>query len=854
MNRFFLSLFFAAILSPDGWCGPSDFDIEGPRQFPAGNYPEFLVTADFNDDGMDDLAVADRTGEAATILFGDTTGLGSFTLDSSYTVDSGPYGLSTGDFNDDGILDIATANRDSGSVSILIGNGLAGVGDGTFAPAVTYPAGGSCYSIAAGDFDGDDIADLAVVNDQGFDDLRILTGQGSAGVGDGTFSTPGPSIGVNEWPHMVIAEDVDENGILDLLVTHAHSESLIVMIGNGLAGAGDGTFQLPVNYFIGNGSHSVIAEDFNGDGILDLAASIWNTDYIAVLAGNGVGGVGDGTFQAMTPYAVPADPRRVVAGDWNGDTILDLATTAYDGMAVSVLPGVGDGTFLAAIEHDASGRAFSVESGDFDGDGNLDLVTLNPGMASALLFRGKGDGTVQAARAAPSGGNSSAGATGDFNGDGELDLVICDGALAEVRILTGAGNGTFTPADSAAIPKAGAALAVNDFNGDDILDVAVLHLLNGSYSILPGNGDGTLGLPVIDTVGSFPRHIVSGDWNGDGIADLAHTITFPPSLHVRLGNGSGGTGDGTFSLDSSYGAIGSPQYIDQGDYNSDGITDLALLSRTVDSVTIFLGDGAAGTGNGKFIESGRQGTGDTPSSLTSGDLDGDGILDLVTADEGGNTVSLLTGGGSLGVGDGTFAPPLLIALPGDSRHVTIADADGDMIPDLLVSLGNRGALAILQGVGGGAFSNAILYGTGRKAVQSVVGDFDGMAMPDIAVIGETTSRVRILLNNSTGIATAVGGNAPSASGILRLVNIPNPFNPTTVFPLQLAERTRVTLAIYSPNGRLVRLLADQVYPAGAHTLQWNGRDSAGHPLPSGLYLTRLRSDGRIRMGKALLIR
>ncbi len=803
---------------------------------------------------MDDLATTDRTGRAVSILFGDTTGFGSFALDSSYAVHSGPYGLSIGDFNEDGIADIATANRDSGSVSILLGNGTSGVGDGTFTLAASYPAGGSCYSVAIGDYDGDDIADLAVVNDQGYDDLRILTGQGSLGVGDGTFSAPGASISVNQWPHMVITEDLDENGILDLVVTHAHSESLIVMIGNGLGGVGDGTFQSPVNYFIGLGSHSVIAEDFDNDSILDLAASIWNTDYIAVLMGNGLGGVGDGTFQTMTSYSVPADPRKVVAGDWNGDTIVDLATTAYDGMGVSVLPGVGNGTFLAALEHDGSGRSYSIVSGDFDGDGNLDLATLNPVMASVLLFRGRGDGTLYAAGNATVAGYSNDFAVADFNGDGEGDLVICDGAAAEIRVLSGNGNGAFSMTDSAATPSGCVALTVNDFNGDDTLDVAALHLSSGSVSILFGNGDGTLGSPVTDSVGANPMHIISGDWNGDDIADLAIATSSPPALQIRLGNGSAGVGDGTFTLDSSYSAIGSPQYMNQGDYNSDGFTDLALLSRTVDSVTVFLGDSTAGIANGTFIEGSRQGTGVSPVSFTSGDLDGDGILDLVTADQAGKTISILMGNESMGVGDGSFAAPASIDLPGDARHVTIADSDGDLIPDLLVSLGNIGGLAILPGTGGGAFSDTLIYGVGRRTVKSVVGDFDNSGMPDIAVLGQTSGRVRILLNKSVGIAIGVVAVDPVPGSSYRLVNTPNPFNPTTAFPFNLSERTRVRLAIYSPGGRLVRLLSDQIYPAGTHSILWNGRDEAGHPLASGLYLTRLRAGGQISRGKALLIR
>lgn len=845
----------AAVFSPViALCDPPDFHIAAPRQFLAGEYPEVMVAADFNEDGMTDLATGDRIARVVVILLGDTSGVGSFAPGAACPVHGAPFGLTVADLNEDGILDIVSASRDSGTVSILLGNGAGGAGDGTFAPAAHYPAGGSCHSAAAGDFDGDGIPDLAVVNDQGFDDLRILTGQGAGGVGDGTFSAPGASLPLHEWPQKVIAVDPNEDGILDLIIAHAHADNLVVMIGNGAGGTGDGTFQPPVDCFVGRGAHDVIAADFDGDGVLDLAAPIWNFDYLAVLRGNGAAGVGDGTFQPMVSYPVPNEPRVVAAGDWNGDTVLDLATTAYGGAMLSVLVGVGDGTFLPAVEHDASGRAYSLAAGDFDGDGLLDVAALNPAMGSVLLFRGKGDGSLIAAAIAPTAGGSSAAAAADFDGDGAVDLVVADGGIGEVLVLAGDGGGLFTPVDSAATSRPCRDMVVDDFNGDHLPDVVATHFTGGTISVLAGNGDGTLGLPAIDTVGSNPGAIVSGDWNGDGIADLAFTLSLPPSIAIYAGNGAGGTGDGTFVPAGSYGAVGAPRDLALGDFNTDGIADLALASRTVDSVTVFLGGGVAGVGDGTFVEGARQGCGVDPASIAAGDLNGDGILDLATADEGGETVSILAGNGVAGVGDGTFAPPIFLGVPGDARHVTIADADGDLIPDLLVSLGGRGALAVLPGLGGGAFGDAILFAAGRKAILSVTGDFDESGMPDIAVIGQTTQRVRILLNRSEGIATTTGGEAPPPAATARLVNVPNPFNPATTFPLVLEKRSRVTLAVFSPSGRRIRLLADGVFPPGDHRIEWNGLDDSGRPQPSGLYLTRLRTNGRTSAGKALLVR
>jgi hypothetical protein len=329
--------------------------------------------------------------------------------------------------------------------------------------------------------------------------------------------------------------------------------------------------------------------DFNGDGIPDLAVANANSDTVTVLLGNG-----DGTFTATT--ASPATggcPDSIAVGDFNGDGIPDLAVAHLCSETVTVLLGNGDGTFTATATSPATGNpGYAIAAGDFNGDGVLDLA-----MPGEPVLLGNGDGTFRAVAgsALPVG---SAIAVGDFNGDGIPDLAVtnkCPTCHADgtVTILLGNGDGTFTPV--AASPATGilpASIAVGDFNGDGIPDLAVANecgsdpkcVSGGTVTVLLGNGDGTFtAVPESPVAGRYAQSIAVGDFNGDGIPDLAVGNTGSGTETVLLGNG-----DGTFTPTAGPAAGGFAYAIAVGDFNGDGIPDLAAGDSGGNTVAVFL--------------------------------------------------------------------------------------------------------------------------------------------------------------------------------------------------------------------------------------------------------------------------
>jgi FG-GAP-like repeat/FG-GAP repeat len=285
-----------------------------------------------------------------------------------------------------------------------------------------------------------------------------------------------------------------------------------------------------------------------------------------------------------------------------------LGTSVSPAGQVSVLLGNGDGTFRAAVDYDLGSYVNAVAVGDFNGDGIPDLAVANasldspatPGNVSILL--GNGDGTFRAAVNYTSGGVAVGLAVADVNGDGIPDLVVANvgdfnnnGQGGNVSILLGNGDGTFQGAVNYTAGLGPESVAVRDFNGDGIPDLAVVNFNSNNLSILLGKGDGTFQAAVNYAIGPYPGNSTSvavKDFNGDGIPDLA--VAFGGGVRMLLGNG-----DGTFqSTAISYLAGGSyyvgffPQFnLAAGDFNGDGLPDLAVVNSDARSVSILLNDG-----------------------------------------------------------------------------------------------------------------------------------------------------------------------------------------------------------------------------------------------------------------------
>jgi hypothetical protein len=334
---------------------------------------------------------------------------------------------------------------------------------------------------------------------------------------------------------------------------------------------------------------SVAVGDFNGDGKLDLAVSVYSIDTtlsdLTILLGTRNGTFKQGPAVGVTGQNV----NNAVVADFNGDGKLDLAISLPDANEIQVLLGNGDGSFTPLTPVSAT-AVFVIATGDFNNDGKPDLATANPGAESVTILLGNGDGTFTDKSTISISGAPTTIAIGDLNLDGKQDLAVVNGSAQSVTILLGKGNGTFTKLTSQ--PATGVeplSIAIGDFNGDGNPDLVVSNQNDGypnpgTVTVMLGNGKGAFrSIAASPRTGSIPDTILVADFNGDGKPDLLTSNAGGNTVSLLLG-----LGHGTFATARSFAVGIDPLGAALGDFNGDGLPDVAVANNTTASVTVLL--------------------------------------------------------------------------------------------------------------------------------------------------------------------------------------------------------------------------------------------------------------------------
>jgi uncharacterized repeat protein (TIGR01451 family) len=526
--------------------GNGDGTFQTAANFAAGDGPSAIAIGDWNGDGNLDLAVSNYNSAYVSLLGGH--GDGTFAAATNLPLAGGAVSVAAGDLNGDGKADLAVARR-SNEIALFTGNGdgtfairpllaasaysvnhvliLDATGDGrndvvaavttstgvvrtwantsscslncgVIGPAVNDTAGSSPAGVAAGDFNGDGKADIAVANNNS-NDASILLGNG-----DGSLQ-PASNYAAGNAPRSVAAADFNRDGRADLVVADSSSNMVAFLAGNP-----NGTFQAATFQAVGTTPEGLATGDFDRDGKLDVVTANSASNNISLLRGNG-----DGTFASHVEIAAGSAPLAVAAIDVNRDGNLDVAVANSGSNNVSILVGNGDGTFVPAVQYGAGSAPSSIAIADLNRDGKQDLVVANATSNDVSVLLGKSDGTFQPQVTYAAGTNPSSVSIADFDGDGKLDIAVARRGSNDMATLRGNGDGTFAAAVSRGSGNAPASIAVADFNGDGRPDLVTANATSNNVSIAVD----TCPVPDLTIAKSHSGTFVQGD------SDRVYTLT-----------------------------------------------------------------------------------------------------------------------------------------------------------------------------------------------------------------------------------------------------------------------------------------------------------------------------------------
>ncbi len=486
----------------------------------------------------------------------------------------GPVGLgllSVLDLDGDGELDVTGF---SGKVlGVQRGNG-----DGTLQSFQGHVAAAAFVKDHVfADLDGDGRLDLIAIPGH----ISVENVFVSAGLAAGAFA-PAVEYGGIHNPRALAVLDEDLDGALDVVVFGASSTLT-------LPGTGDGALRAPVVIVVGKGPSEAIVADLDGNGLDDVVVLNESSDDFSVILVTSSGPILSGSFPTTSR------PQTLVAGDFDGDQILDVMTSDSSLTDVRAFAGNGSGGFGAPIVTPTPFQVSHIMPADFDEDGILDVGVSTASFDSAVLL-GNGDGTFSAGVALPPATGRMA-ATGRLNGDAHIDIVLYQPLTDALSVLLGNGDGTFV-----AVPQSMTGLGfvqVADVDLDGHQDLLGAHFSPGSgdeeevlLQVLLGVGDGTFVFSDELHVGTFPGPagflgLTVSDFDENGIPDVVVSDRGGEGLEGNI-RWLRGNGDGTFTtgLQVPAGAVTSNAVA--GHFDGDGIRDVASFDSQSNQFSVHL--------------------------------------------------------------------------------------------------------------------------------------------------------------------------------------------------------------------------------------------------------------------------
>lgn len=726
-------------------------------QYTAGSGIRDIAVGDFNNDGIVDLATVNNSANSFSILRGTSIyGVVSFAPKVDFTTGAGPFNLAVGDLDGDGMQDIIVANNTANTVSVF--RNISSGSTITFAAKVDFATGASPKGAAIGDIDKDGKPDIAVTSSTA-NTVSVFRNIGSVGI---ISFAPKVDFTSASGPYYLSIADFDMDGKVDIVSGNYISPTLSLFLNTSVPGT---ISFLPKVDISAPTVHFMAVNDIDGDGLLDVITANGGGNSLSVF--RNISTIGSITFAPRVNFTTGNDPRSVSISDLNGDGKPDMVSMNYSSSTMTMLKNTsvpGTVTMLPKVDHNNEGAGFGVVVCDLDLDSKPEIITTNQTVSSANVF--------------------SNDLCNEFPPVQITSITPKTGPAGTVVNIIG---NNFSPVISNNTVFFGSTKGATSFASIDSMIVTV-----------PSN---TM-LDYVTVLNSVSKTA------GSSLTHYSESFSCPDSLR-------------TSSIDSAM-IIPSSNYsqdIFLGDIDGDGNTDVlngynggfSVLRNISSGVLIQLAPRV------NFSTS----TG--PVDIVSGDIDGDGMKDIILSNYSPSTISILRNTST--PGSISFAPKIDISILIGTQDLAIADLNQDGRPEIIISSGGATQFTVLQNT---SFPGIVsfnypkvftIFGSGADAYGISAGDIDGDGKVDVIVTDKMNYTMQVLRNTTINgymtFAPSVFFTAPLLSKSLKVGDIDGDgkldvftanSNSVSVFrnlslPGSISFATRIDLATETATGR-----------------------------------------------------
>lgn len=836
--------------------------LSAKTDFATGTNPYSVVLKDMNGDGKLDMVCANQL--AATIgVFINTTTTGAstptFTAMTAFTTPAGPTHLAVADFNGDGLPDVAVPNSTAASVSVFFNTTTIGSSTPTFGTRADFAAGSTVWSVSTGDFNLDGKPDIVCAN-RGAASVSYFLNTTTTGASTPSFSAA-TNLTVGSTPFGVLVADINNDGKCDILNGARGAAQFSVYMNTTTPGASSLTFLTKTDYTTASQPYFPVVADFNGDGLQDVAVNTGTGNSISVFINTTIlGAAPSPSFGGKTDFTTGTDPAFTKAADFNGDGKPDLITTNSNGGTTSVFlntttPGASTPTFTPRTNFATSaGNPTGVCNADFNGDGLIDfaicsystsqlvsvyLNTTVPG-SSTPTFPNRTDLVPDV--------DAHEICAADFNGDGKIDLACTAanfGAGTNISVFLntttpGATTAVFSARTDFAVGVNPRGITLGDFNKDGKMDIACVNFNSNSISVLlntttPGAATPSFTITSGIVTGAGPFALASGDFNGDGKTDLCCSNQTPSTVSVFLNTTTPGAVTPVFSTKTDFVTGTTPFSVNAADFNGDGKNDIICSNLGSNSVSVLLNTTAAGASTPSFSAKTDYTSGTNPIGICNADFNLDGKPDFACTNNTGASLSVF-------LNTATFPTPVELASftsNVNNNNVTLSwstvseenNSGFDIERNSLSTGWNK--VGFVQG--NGTTNNPQSYSYSDNSLNS----------------GRYSYRLKQIDYNGNykyyDLQNEVVIGVPAKFALSQ--NYPNPFNPTTNISYELAIDGFVSLKIFDISGREVKQLVNEVRAAGYFSVQFDAKS-----LSSGTYFYKLTAGNFSDVKKMVVVK